>query len=81
MTIRVHPFFLQKTSEEVKNEVYAKKIAECLSETPMSLSELAIAMGYKGITKKMRDAVDRMLAIGELEWIVSEDAKKQLRKK
>lgn len=81
VTIKVHPLFLQKTSEEVKNEVYAKKIADCLSETPMSLSELAIAMGYKGITKKMRDAVDRMLAIGELEWIVSEDAKKQLRKK
>lgn len=81
VTIKVHPYFSKKTKADAKNEEYEKKLAECLSREAMSLSELAVAMGYKGITKKMRDAVDRMLMTGELEWIVTEDAKKQLRVK
>ena len=64
-----------------KNEEYEKKLAECLQQEAMSLSELAAVMGYKGITKKMRDAVDRMLLSGVLEWIVTSDGRKLLRTK
>ncbi len=79
VTIKVHPYFFKKTKTDKKNEEYEKKLTECLKLESMSLSELAAAMGYKGITKKMRDAVDRMLLTGELEWTISEEGKKQLR--
>lgn len=81
VTIKVHPYFSQKTKTETKYAEYEKKLAECLQKEPMTLSELAEAMGYKGITKKMRDAVDRMLVSHELEWVVTADARKQLRVK
>lgn len=81
VTIKVHPYFSQKTKMDEKKEKYENKLVECLFRKPLSLSELADTMGYKGITKKMRDAVDRMLITGELEWTISEDGKKQLRVK
>lgn len=81
VTIKIHPHFLKKTKIEKKNEEYEKKLAECLQQEAMSLSELAAVMGYKGITKKMRDAVDRMLLSGVLEWIVTSDGRKLLRTK
>ncbi len=81
VTIKVHPYFSQKTKTDEKKEEYESKLMECLIREPLSLSELAVAMGYKGITKKMRDTVERMLIIGELEWTISEEGKKQLRVK
>ena len=79
VTLKVHPYFSTKTKADSKAEEYEKKLAACLKQKSMSLSELATAMGYKGITKKMRETVDKLLTSGDLEWIVTEDGKKKLK--
>lgn len=70
--IPVHPFFLPKSSNS-KNAAYEKKILSLLSEKPHSLTELALAMGYKGITAKLTRSVNAMLDGGVICKIIDVD--------
>ena len=51
---------------EGKDAAYEERILDLLSETPMSLTDLSRAMGYKGITVKLSQTIEKMLAKGEL---------------
>lgn len=79
VTLKVHPYFSTASKTNPKTEEYERSLKACLKNKPMLLGELATAMGYKGITKKMRETVDKLLASGALEWIVMEDGKKKLK--
>lgn len=70
--IPVHSYFLPKKSGS-KNATYEKTIMALLSEKPRSLTELALAMSYKGITAKLSRTVNTMLDNGMLSKIIDTD--------
>ena len=51
VTIPIHPYFLNKSSD--KNSAYRQTILEHLRTAPMNRTELAKALGMKGISKKL----------------------------
>lgn len=76
VTIPVHPYFLPRTDGRVAE--YDASIVEALDPGPLSLTELAHAMGYKGISKRLRTAVERLIAQGRLRRIASPDGRSTL---
>ncbi len=62
VTIHVHPYFVQNKSLSAKDEEYRSRIIEALNEKPLSKNELAKAMGFKGISAKLTNEVNKMLA-------------------
>ncbi len=68
VTIPVHSYFFPKVNE--KKQAYQERILMALGKNAMSLNELSKAMGYKGITKKLSEAVEEMLKDGILKNIV-----------
>ena len=60
VTIPINDYFLPKESENPKKKDYEKKIVRILSNKPLSLTELSIEMGYKGITKKLSNTVNSL---------------------
>ena len=52
-----------------KKSVYEKKITDALKDKPLTLTELALGMGYKGITKKLTKTVDDMLVREVIEKV------------
>lgn len=70
VTIPVHSYFLPgKSAKSRKQEDYYERVLEQLGDAPLSLTELARAMGYKGITKKLKTAVDQLCRLKRLEVI------------
>lgn len=69
VTLPVHPYFLPKVADNDKNALYQTKILEALGDKAMSKNELAQAMGYKGISAKLSQAVKTMLANGTLKQV------------
>lgn len=57
--IPVHPYFLQKSEKSEKQITYEKHLLECLS-TPLTLTELAYAMGYKSISQKLHNTLTKL---------------------
>jgi ATP-dependent DNA helicase RecG len=49
-----------------RGDAYRARILDALEEGPLTLTELAAALGYKGISKKLRDAVESLVATGAL---------------
>ena len=68
VTIPIHPYFLNKSSD--KNSVYRQTILEQLRTAPMNRTELAKALGMKGISKKLSTAVEQLMAEGKVVQIV-----------
>ena len=74
VTIPIHPYFLPNpTKKEVKYQVYESRIVGYVREKPTSLTELAYAMGYKGITAKLKRAVCDLVEENVLEKQLGED--------
>lgn len=69
--IPVHPDFVQNKGEQTKEDAYIKEILECLQDEPLSLTQLAKKMGYKGITSKLRRTVDKLKNLKKLEYVSS----------
>jgi len=67
VVIGIHPYF---SKTDGKSEAYDARIIDALSESALSLTELARAMGYKGMTAKLRKAVDRLLLDQKLESVL-----------
>lgn len=65
VTIPVHSYFSRKTNKSEKDLEYEAKILECLS-TPLTLTELADALGYKGITQKLRNTMTALQNSGKV---------------
>ena len=67
--IPVHSYFLPSRKNNSKQEAYRLQIAELLGAQPMTLTELAKAMGYKGITKKLSGTVAEMCRENQLRRV------------
>ena len=67
--IPVHSYFLQKSEKSEKQIAYENQILECLA-TPLSLTELAHAMGYKSISQKLRNTLTELQNLGKVKAIV-----------
>ena len=78
VTIPVHQAFLPSGRTAAKAGAYEGRILGALEGGPLSLTELATAMGYKGISKKLSSAVTSMLQRGLLEHVVGEGGKAKL---
>ena len=76
VTIPVHPHFLP--GNDARTQAYEKRILQALSDEPLSLTMLAHAMGYKGISKKLSTTVERLLAQRRLECVASTGARTTL---
>ena len=76
VTIPVHPHFQPIT--DAHKSAYEERILQALSYEPLSLTDLAHAMGYKGITKKLSTTVGRLLSQGKLERAASPQVRTSL---
>ena len=63
---------MPKEAEKGKDVAYREKIIKTLRVKSMSLNELAKALGYKSISKKLSDTVNAMLQEGVLVRVISE---------
>ena len=68
VTIPIHPYFLKVSSD--KDTEYREKILEQLRTSPMNRTELAKALGMKGISRKLSAAVEQLIAEGKVVQIV-----------
>ena len=71
VTIPVHDYFI--SGKKAVSSVYAEKILDILKDNPLTLTELSKAMGYKGITRKLRKAVDELIITKEITRIIGDD--------
>ena len=76
--IPVHPAFLPRKKKSVddyenkilgesKIEVLQNKILSLLGEASMTITGISKALGYKGITKKLRTSLDMLVMEGRIE--------------
>lgn len=68
VTIPIHPYFLKASSD--KDTEYREKILVQLRTSPMNRTELATALGMKGISRKLSAAVEQLIAEGKVVQIV-----------
>lgn len=68
VTIPIHPYFLKASSD--KDTEYREMILEQLRIAPMNRTELAKALGMKGISRKLSAAVEQLIAEGKVVQIV-----------
>lgn len=82
VTIPVHRYFIPKSNKNDKKASYEKNIVDALKgKPPLTMTELALAMGYKGITAKLTKTVDDMLVRGVIEKIADEGRTNKLKVK
>lgn len=68
LSVTIHPYFLKAPSD--KDTEYREKILEQLRTSPMNRTELAKALGMKGISRKLSAAVEQLIAEGKVVQIV-----------
>ncbi len=73
LTVRlpIHTYFLPKVKE--KDLIYNAQILSVLDSGPLSLTDISRAMGYKGITSKLKKAVEALCGSGSIEKKASEN--------
>lgn len=69
--IPIHPYFMQKNEKSEKQIIYENQILNCL-KTPLTLTELAYAMGYKGISQKLRNTLAELQNTGKVKTVAIE---------
>ncbi len=69
--IPVHPYFIPKGVEKMTE--YQEKILSVLDPKALNLTDLSKAMGYKGITQKLKANVEALWKSGRIEKIPSEE--------
>lgn len=70
VSIPVHKYFSSVKDKPQKEIDYEEKIYSVLSKEPCTLTELSLKMGYKGITKKLRDTINHQITKGVIKQIV-----------
>ena len=68
--IPVHSYFAPKENKKAK--AYEEKIFAALKSRPLNLTELAGAMGYKSIPKKLSQTVNELITLGKIEKTAAE---------
>ena len=71
--IPVHEKFL-----DGKNDSYEERIIDILRQEELTMTELAIKMGYKGISAKLRNEVNILLKQKRISYFLDDDNKKKL---
>lgn len=69
VTLKIHSYFIKEKKLD-KAKAYEARIIESLREKPLSLTELSYKMGYKGISKKLRDSVKLLLKNNSIKQIL-----------
>lgn len=67
VTIPVHPEFI--TEKTRRDEAYEEKVLAALAGEQLTITELLKTMGYRGISKKLRDTVKEMVDTGRLRTV------------
>lgn len=62
----IHPNFLDLSPSSERKRAFEARILDTLDPKGMTLTELARAMGYKGISKKLSSTVEAMCKTGAL---------------
>lgn len=65
----IHPAFDSRTKKEKQQILYQNKILNTLADHPLTLTQLALKMGYKGITNKLKMNVELLVSNGQIERI------------
>ncbi len=63
----IHPAFLTKKTGRPVDPTLRRHVSELLEERAMTLTELAVALGYKGISAKLRTEVQALANEGKIE--------------
>ena len=72
VTLPVHPAFAPPASRRADGRAeLEQRILQAMPEEPVSITQLARMLGYRGITKRLRETVDDMLARGTLESVAA----------
>ena len=74
VVIPVHDKFLDK-----KEDTYENKILGILKQEELSLTELALKMGYKGISAKLRNSVNSLIRQKRVFYVLDDNNKKKLK--
>lgn len=70
VTIPVHPDFLPKApASNVKAAAYTDALIDVLKDEDLTLTQLAHALGYRSISKKLSSTVNALVAQGRIERI------------
>lgn len=72
VTLPIHPQFLPKQNKLTKEQAYYDDIVAILRNKPCMLTELALAMGYKGISARLRNAVQTLSNSGRITTVIVE---------
>lgn len=64
VVIPVHPYFI--SSVKTPGDAYYDKILSSLDK-PLTLTQLAFSMGYRGISRKLKNAVETLLSKGRIK--------------
>lgn len=75
VTIPIHPYYARSEQRSDKEVAYENKLLSCLS-SPLTLTELAYAMGYKSISVKLRNTVFKLLKAGKIHSVAIGNAVK-----
>ena len=78
VTIPVHPEFLPEGRKAARADEYEGRVLAALGDGPLTLTELARAMGYKGISKRLSATVESMLRTADLRRVVGDDGRTKL---
>ena len=76
--IPVHPAFLPKPKKRSSDERYREGILAVLKNGDMTLTEVAAALDYKGISAKLRTTVQDLVAAGSIRKSVTADNRRLL---
>lgn len=76
VSIPIHQYFSSVQQKSPKELAYEERIFSALSEAPCTLTELSYKMGYKGITQKLRSAVDGLVKKGIVKQVIDGGAVK-----
>lgn len=66
------------TKKQSKNTNYEAKIIEILREQNLSMTELSKELGYKGITQRLRNALENLLSTNKIVKIIDKSGKPKL---
>ena len=76
VTIPVHEYFAVNQQKSEKKAEYFEKILVLLRKEDLSLTELSVKMGYKGITAKLKKAVSELLEEGKIIQVAENNSVK-----
>ena len=72
VSLPVHPLFATGSKKVAEMTAYVDAVLQALEPNPLTLTELAHALGYKGISQKLRETVTALLESGRIERVVGE---------